>query len=124
MVKKFNKISPELSKELKGFEDIFQDYVESEEEKERRRAEKQSAKSAENYELQNFLEEENSRLTNIETFFTKKIPAKLNFSQTERLIVDQMKKKNEIKNKLLSEFTSSDSLIQKNLAAMFNSHFS
>lgn len=124
MVKKFNKISNELSKELSGFEDLFQDYVESEEEKERRRAEKLQAKSTENYELQNFLEEEHNRLTNLETFFTKKIPAKLNFSQTERLILEQMNRKDEIKEKLVKEFLGQESVLMKNLASMFNSHFS
>ena len=124
MVKKYNKLPPELAKELKGFEDIFQDYVESEEEKERRRVNREAAKSTENYELQNFLEEENSRLSNIETFFTKKVPAKLNFSQTERLIVDQMKRREHLIEKLANEFSKSESLLQKNLANMFNAHFS
>lgn len=124
MVKKFHKLSQELTKELKGFEDIFEDYVEHEEEKERRRNEKTNLKSAENYELQNFLEEENARLSNIEIFFTKKIPAKVNFSQTENLILEQMRKKQELREKLLGEFLKPESILHKNLSSMFNSHFS
>ena len=124
MVKKFHKLSQELTKELKGFEDIFEDYVENEEEKERRRIEKTSAKSTENYELQNFLEEENSRLSNIESFFTKKIPAKVNFSQTENLILEQMRKKMILTEKLIAEFSRTEGQLQKNLSAMFNAHFS
>jgi hypothetical protein len=124
VVKKFNQLTPELSKELKGFEDIFQEYVETEEEKERKRTEKDTLKNVENYELQNFLEEENSRLTNLESFFTKKIPAKMNFSQTEKLIVDQMKRKNLLKNRLNTELSKDTSLLFKNLSLLFNSHFS
>jgi hypothetical protein len=124
MVKKFNNLSAELSKDIKGFEDIFQEYVDSEEEKDKRRLEKNAAKSTENYELQNFLEEEHNRLTNIEVFYTKKMPAKINFSQTDKLLVEQLKKKNVLHSKLEIEFSKSDSQLQKNLSQMFNSHFS
>lgn len=124
MVKKLNKLPPEISNELKGFEDLFEDYVESEAEKDRKRAEKETLKNAETYELQNFLEEENSRLSNLETFLTKKVPAKMNFSQTERLIVEQMKRKNLLKDLLAKELGNENSNILKNLAQIFNSHFS
>jgi hypothetical protein len=123
MVKKFNNLSAELSKDIKGFEDIFQEYVDSEEEKDKRRLEKNAAKSTENYELQNFLEEEHNRLTNIEVFYTKKMPAKINFSQTDKLLVEQLKKKNVLLIKLEVEFSKPDSQLQKNLSQMFNSHF-
>lgn len=124
MVKRINKLPPEISKELKGFEEIFQDYVESEDEKERMRALKDGQRAAETYELQNFLEEENSRLTNIESFFTKKVPAKLNFSQTERLIIEQMRRKNLLKDSLSKELLKENTLVLKNLALIFNAHFS
>jgi hypothetical protein len=124
MVKKINKLPPEISKELKGFEEIFQDFVESEEEKERMRALKDGQRNGETYELQNFLEEENARLSNIENFFTKKVPAKLNFSQTERLIIEQMRRKNFLKDTLVIELQKENSLTMKNLAQLFNAHFS
>ncbi len=124
MVKKLNKLPPELSKELKGFEDIFEDYLEDEADKERVRSNKEFQKNTETYELQNFLEEENSRLTSMEQFFTKKLPAQINFSQTERLIVEQIKRKNLLRERINEETVKENSILFKNLSTMFNAHFS
>ncbi|MBP9681782.1 MAG: hypothetical protein KBD76_10290 [Bacteriovorax sp.] len=109
---------------LKGFEDVFEDYVESEEYKELERRESENQKKNEPYELQYFLEQENARLTALEVFFTKKIPLKKNFSQTEKLIFQQRERKTLIKERLFGELKKLDSTLQKNLAQLFNSHFS
>lgn len=126
MSKKIGNIN--LTKEtiqgLKGFEDVFEDYVDSEEYKDLERREKDNAKIGEQYELQHFLEQENARLTALEVFFTKKIPLKTNFSQTEKLILQQQERKKLIKEKLFGEFRKFESVLQKNLAQIFNSHFS
>jgi hypothetical protein len=90
-------------KELQGFEDVFEDYIESEEYKEFERKEKSIAKTAEQYEMQNFLEQENARLTALEIFLSKKV---------------------DLREKLSLEFQKSDSQFQKNLSFFFNSHFS
>jgi hypothetical protein len=124
MVKKFKELPEDVSKNLKGFEDIFQDYVETEEIKERKRINRDLSRNSEIYELQNFLEEENSRLSNIEIFFSKKVPAKISFSQTQKLIVEQLKRKNELKEKIIPSLKKQDSQILKNLAHLFNAHFS
>lgn len=124
MVKKISKLPQEFAKSLRGFEEIFEDFVETEEVKERKRLEKEQARNGETYELQNFLEEENARLSNVELFLTKKIPAKINFSQTERLIVEQLNRKNYLKEKIIPEYQKAESLVQKNLANLFNAHFS
>jgi hypothetical protein len=126
MVKKIGKVS--LSKEvlenLKGFEDAFEDYVESEEYKELERKERKETKIGEQYELQHFLEQENARLSCLEVFLTKKVSLRTNFSQTEKLLQLQMERKNLLKEKLSDEFKKFDSALQKNLAQIFNSHFS
>lgn len=109
---------------LKGFEDVFEDYVESEEYKELERKDRENAKVGEQYELQHFLEQENARLTCLEIFLTKKISLKTNFSQTEKLMQQQIDRKKELKQKLFGEFKSFDSALQKNLSRLFNSHFS
>lgn len=108
---------------LKGFEDVFEDYVESEEYKELERKEQGNSKIGEQYELQTFLEQENARLTSLEVFLTKKISCKTNFPQTEKLILQQMERKRVLKEKLFNEFTKPDSTLQKNLSQFFNSHF-
>lgn len=126
MSKKIGNIS--LTKDtldgLKGFEDVFEDYVESEEYKDQERKERENSKVGEQYELQHFLEQENLRLTCLEIFLTKKISLKTNFSQTEKLMQLQLERKKVLKEKLTSEFKKLDSSIQKNLAILFNSHFS
>lgn len=119
--------NPNLPKEmlegLKGFEDVFEDYVKSEEYKDNERKEREANKAGEQYELQHFLEQENDRLSSLEIFFTKKIPLKMNFSQTEKLTVIQMERKRILKEKLSSDLTKLDSHFQKNLAQLINSHF-
>lgn len=116
-------ISKEFSEGLKGFEEVFEDYVDSEEFKESERRDRDS-RIGEQHELQSFLEQENDRLTGLEIFLTKKVPLKTNFSQTEKLIQQQVERKKLLKEKLFSEFKRFDSALQKNLAQMFNSHFS
>lgn len=119
--------NPNLPKEmlegLKGFEDVFEDYVKSEEYKDNERKEREANKAGEQYELQHFLEQENDRLSSLEIFFTKKIPLKMNFSQTEKLTLIQMERKRVLKEKLSSDLTKLDSHLQKNLAQLINSHF-
>ena len=84
-------VSKEVFDGLKGFEDVFEDYVKSEDYKEIERKDRDNNKVGEQYELQYFLEQENDRLSALESFLTKKIPLRLNFSQTEKLILIQMK---------------------------------
>jgi hypothetical protein len=109
---------------LKGFEDVFEDYVQSEEYKEQERKERDNSRAGEQYELQHFLEQENARLTCLEVFLTKKIPLKTNFSQTDKLIQQQIDRKNILRIKLFGEFKKLDSALQQNLVQIFNSHFS
>ncbi len=117
-------INNDTVKNLKGFEDVFEDYVESEEYKDLERRKGENTKVGEQHELQRFLEEENARLTGLEVFLSKKIPLKTNFSQSEKLIQMQMERKKVIKDKLFGELKKLDSAFQKNLAQFFNSHFS
>lgn len=116
-------VSKEVFEGLKGFEDVFEDYVKSEEYKEHERKDRESTKVGEQYELQHFLEQENSRLSALEIFLTKKIPLIMNFSQTEKLILVQLDRKKVLKEKLTSDLTKLDSPLQKNLAQLMNSHF-
>lgn len=111
-------------KGLEGFEDVFEDYVESEEYKDLERRKGENTKIGEQHELQRFLEEENARLTGLEIFLTKKVPLKTNFSQSDKLIKMQIDRKNALREKLFGELKKLDSSLQKNLAQFFNSHFS
>lgn len=116
-------VPKEVLEGLKGFEDVFEDYVNSEEYKENERKERENSKVGEQYELQHFLEQENARLSALEIFLTKKIPLKMNFSQTEKLILVQMERKSVLKEKLSDEMIKLDSAFQKNMAQLVNSHF-
>lgn len=125
MNKKIGKGSgSEIPGGLKGFEDIFEDYVKSEENRDTERREKENSRIGEQHELQHFLEQENARLSGLETFFTKKIPLKVNFSQTPKLTLVQMERKSFLREKLSDSLTRLDSDLQKNLAHLMNSHFS
>jgi hypothetical protein len=125
MNKKIGKttVPNEVAGNLKGFEDIFEEYVKSEEYRDSERKERENSKAGEQYELQHFLEQENLRLSGLENFFTKKIPLKVNFSQTSKLTLLQMERKKELKGKLSSSLLKLDSELQKNLASLLNSHF-
>jgi hypothetical protein len=114
----------EVLQGLKGFEDVFEDYVESEEYKELERKEYENSKVGEQYELHSFLEQENARLTALEIFLSKKISLKLNFSQTEKFILLQRERKKALSEKLSAELNKTTSSLHKNLAQFFNSHFS
>lgn len=113
----------ELLNNLKGFEEVYEDFVKSEEYKDNERKERETARAGEQYELQHFLEQENNRLKSLETFLSKKISLKINFSQTEKLILVQQKRKRELKDKLTESMKKTDSQFQKNLAQLMNSHF-
>ena len=117
-------IPKEIADALSGFEDVFEDYVQSEEYKENERRDRENSKDREQYELQHFLEQENARLTGLEVFLTKKISLKTNFSQTDKLIIQQQERKKILKEKMFGEFKKLDSALQINLAQFFNSHFS
>jgi hypothetical protein len=117
-------ISTDALAGLKGFEDVFEDYVASEEYKDLERKERESSKAGEQYELLRFLEQENDRLKNLEIFLSIKISLKKNFSQTEELTLIQMDRKKILNLKILAEITKFESHFQKNMAQLFNSHFS
>ena len=126
MNKKIGKkeLNPEVTGNLKGFEDIFEDYVKSEEFRDNERRERENSRVGEQYELQHFLEQENDRLSGLESFFTKKIPLKVNFSQTPKLTLVQMERKGFLREKLSESLSRPDSHLQKNLAHLLNAHFS
>ena len=116
-------VTKEVFEGLKGFEDVFEDYVKSEEYKEHERKERNNSKIGEQYELQHYLEQENSRLSALEIFLTKKIPLIVNFSQTNKLIILQMERKKVLKDKIGAKLIRLDSPLQQNLAHLLNSHF-
>ena len=124
MVKKGKNISEEMSKEIRGFEELFSEYLKSEEAREKEKKDRESVKQSEIYELQAFLEQENERLTRLEIFFTKKLPALFNFSQAKKLFELQHDRRMVIKRKLSDELLKKESKFQKNLSQLFNSHFS
>jgi hypothetical protein len=107
---------------LNGFEELFESYLTKDEFSEANK-DQDANRNNEQYELQHFLEQENLRLGNIESFLTKKIPAQINFSQTEKLITHQKNRKKEILQKSVPALGKLTSQLQQNLAQLFNAHF-
>lgn len=107
---------------IDGFEELFEDYLDKDEYAAAKK-DQELKRDTEQYELQHFLEQENARLSNIEAFLTKKIPAKINFSQTEKLIAHQKNHKKEVLQKLVPMIGKLNSSFQQNMAQLFNAHF-
>lgn len=113
----------DVVKGLKGFEDVFDDYLKDEEKKSFDRWEKEKEKKGDQYELANFLEIEEERIASVEKFLTKKVSQQVNFSQVEKLIHMQAERKNLLYLKLLPELMGANSKFKANLSSLFNSHF-
>jgi hypothetical protein len=110
---------------MKGFEELYENYLNEDEYSYRSSLEREREKerNLDQYELQHFLELENTRLANLEAFFTNKIPAKINFSQTEKLIIHQVERKEVVLEKIVPALTKLTSQCQLNMAQLFNAHF-
>lgn len=108
----------------KGFEELIEVYLSTEDYLASVKKEQDLNRNYDQYELQQFLELENIRLGKLESFFTKKIPAKKNFSQTEKLIIHQQERKSEILEKSVPQICKLNSTLQLNLNELFNAHFS
>jgi hypothetical protein len=108
--------------DLSGFEELLEDFVSTENSKQLKR-EISESKNFDNFELERYLEIENERLSNLESFFTKKIPNKLNFSQSEKLSKIQTKRIEEIKEKINQKIDNFDSTLNRNLSKLFDHIF-
>lgn len=122
MTIKKTKIPKHLSEDIKGFEDIFSDYLEDNH-KSSSTNEMINAKIAEQHELHHFLELEIKRLTFLDNFLSKKISILKNFSQTKKLIEEQKKKRTFVKDSLLQALNSPEHRLHQNLKALMKSHF-
>lgn len=108
--------------DLSGFEELFEDYISTESSKTKIR-DSNEGKNFDSFELERFLEIENERLSNIESFFTKKIPNKINFSQAEQLLKVQESRIEEIRAIIEKKIDHSESIFMKNLAKIFDYNF-
>lgn len=118
------KLPKEIEEKISGFEQLLEQYLNEEDKKENERLKNNSKSENYNYDLIDYLEVENNRLSKIENFFTKKIPIKINFSQDEKLLLIQKEKKHKLKEKILDHLLTFDSPLMLNASQMFNSHFS
>ncbi|MBF0205674.1 MAG: hypothetical protein HQK53_02170 [Oligoflexia bacterium] len=76
-----------------------------------------------NWALLNFLQNERDRLHKINNFFLHKLRNRIKYSQTDKLLMLATKERDEIKDNLISELLSPDSVLQKNLAMIFKKSF-
>lgn len=122
MIKKTKTSIPKhLAEEVQGFEEVFGDYIEDA--KKSNMNKRYASKTPEKNELQNFLELEIDRLTSLDNFLSKKVSVMKNFSQTQKLIEMQKKRKEELTNEMIQRLKRPDSQFQKNLASLINSYF-
>ncbi len=117
------KLSDDVVKELKGFEDVFDDYLKDEEKKSYDRWEKEREKKGDQYELTNFLELEEKRINVAETFLTKKVSQQQKFSQAEKILQIQEERKLHLLAKILPEVMEDGSNLKTNLSQIYNTHF-
>lgn len=113
----------EVVKGLKGFEEVFDDYLKDEEKRSMERWEKEKEKKGDQYELANFLEMEEKRVLHVETFLTKKVAQQKKFSQAEKLLRNQKERRQQILLKILPELLETNSKFKQNLSQLFNAHF-
>lgn len=113
----------DVVKSLKGFEEVFDDYLKDEEKKSMDKWEKDKEKKGDQYELANFLELEEKRITSVEKFLTKKVAQQKQFSQAEKLLNLQKERKQLVLLKILPELLDSQSKFKQNLSQIYNSHF-
>lgn len=114
----------EVIKGLKGFEDVFDDYLKDEERRSMERWEKEKEKKGDQYELANFLELEEKRILHIETFLTKKVAQQKQFSQSEKLLRAQKERRHQLLLKIIPELLENSAKFKINLAKLHDSHFS
>lgn len=119
-----NKLPPELLKNLQGFEEVFEQFLQEEAKKDSEYLQKENDKINEQYELTKFLEDESKRVRLLNDFFAKKIPLKVTNNQTEILFQIQQQKKLIEKEKLISKLLESDSPLLTNLANMIDNNLS
>lgn len=113
----------EVVKGLKGFEEVFDDYLKDEERRSMERWEKEKEKKGDQYELANFLELEEHRILHVETFLTKKVAQQKQFSQSEKLLKTQNERRQQLLLKLIPEFLEPNAKFKQNLSQIYNAHF-
>lgn len=113
----------EVVKGLKGFEEVFDDYLKDEERRSMERWEKEKEKKGDQYELANFLELEEERICHIETFLTKKVAQQKQFSQSDKLINMQKERRRQLLLKIIPELFDQQAKFRENLARLHAVHF-
>ena len=114
------KIPGKLIEELSGFEEVVDEFLTHEQIYGNENREKKNS----NFELTDFLELELKRLDKIDIFLTKKIEQQKRFSQSEKILNLQAARRNLIISKLISLLQNDQNHLKKNLANIFNAHFS
>lgn len=121
--KKLSNLTDNQKKDLKGFEEVIDLVIEDGERKELERSKKEIEKHGDLHELYNFLENEKSRLSRIDSFFSSKIDNLGGNAQTKSLTKKQFLKIEQLKKTLLPKLVHSESVLQKQLRQIFNSAF-
>tara|TARA_R110000868_G_scaffold411568_1_gene705391 strand:- start:3325 stop:3714 length:390 start_codon:yes stop_codon:yes gene_type:complete len=116
MVKKVKKVSSDKMKELDGFEEVF-DLFEGTEFKE---GSIDPRSGDDTFELYNFLENENMRLQLLDHLYSAKIKTLQKYPQSEKLTVEQHKKKFQILSQLVPLVSSHDSAFNEEMERLFN----
>lgn len=73
--------------------------------------------------IHSFLETNYQRLSKISQLFQQKLNMLEKFDQSETLIRDLDRENNRLRDRIVSEYLSSESLLNRSLNAIFNSHF-
>jgi len=98
-----------------GFKDVL-DIVET-------KKEPTPVKGKEGYAIYSFLEQEQKRLTSLDDLFSKKYNNIKRYPQTEKLLVNEIYKRNMLKDQLFEKLKNNDSPLNKHFEQIFNSAF-
>lgn len=116
MVKKIHRLDADRMKQLDGFEEVF-DLFEGAEFKE---GAIDPRIGDDNFELYNFLENENKRLQLLDQLYSTKIKTLMRHPQSKNLAKEQAQKREQLLNLLVPLVASHDSAFNEEMERVFN----
>lgn len=116
MVKKIHRLDADRMKQLDGFEEVF-DLFEGAEFKE---GSIDPRSGDDNFELYNFLENENKRLQLLDQLYSTKIKTLIRHPQSKNLAKEQAQKREQLLNQLVPLVASHDSAFNEEMERVFN----
>lgn len=122
MNKKKNNLSDRQKEDLRGFEDLFEEFLDDQDEA-KLKAQIANDKNYDSFKTYNHLELERNRIKKLSAMITRKIPNVIEHNQSEA-IVDKFTTYNfHLREEIVDEIKKFDSTFNKNIRLLFNKAF-